>query len=487
MSAVTRIRTNRSLTVPHTAEVIWEVLADVARYQEWWPVRFGVQVLEAPKSLLGTVIEVRPRLGRTFRCRFEEVQEPRSIRIRFFGGVLEGPCYLVLDSLEESTRVRLEIDVYARGLGVAALSFIFPFERLHSFHVRRLLRALQHRLKALSAPAARDLKTAVASAEPATPLSVPAPAPPSIAAIAPPPREVLSNLDLARQYLEALSSSLSPAEITRYFHKDATEEEFPNPFLPEGAARNLDGIVDARMVAQAHWTRQRFEMRGATSGGSQVAVEVLWVGTAAHHSEELIQGQTVEARLALFLKFRDRKIVRQRVYRSFEPLGADSLDADADSTASEPVVAQEDGRGPQPPSGTNFEIARLYLDALSNGQGPDEVARFFARDAIQELLASPLHPRGARHNLAGIRSAREAWMRLFPTEMHDLQGAAGGSSKVALEVDWTGVSGVDRAHFRKGQEVRCRSAVFLKFRDGLIVRQRNYDCVAAQAPTAAVI
>jgi len=40
-----------------------------------------------------------------------------------------------------------------------------------------------------------------------------------------------------------------------------------------------------------------------------------------------------------------------------------------------------------------------------------------------------------------------------------------------------GVVAANSAPFVAGQKLELRSAIFLKFRDGLIVRQRNYDCI----------
>jgi ketosteroid isomerase-like protein len=47
---------------------------------------------------------------------------------------------------------------------------------------------------------------------------------------------------------------------------------------------------------------------------------------------------------------------------------------------------------------------------------------------------------------------------------------------VALEVRWSGTLAVPVGSFPAGGEMRARFAVFLDFRDGKIVAQRNYDC-----------
>jgi len=47
---------------------------------------------------------------------------------------------------------------------------------------------------------------------------------------------------------------------------------------------------------------------------------------------------------------------------------------------------------------------------------------------------------------------------------------------VAIELEWIGVLAIPIASIPAGGEMRAHFAIFLEFRDGKIVRQRNYDC-----------
>ncbi len=106
MSVVTRIRTSHEVTVPHTPDEVWRVLADVAAYPKWWPAMQGVTVLRHQGTLLGSEFEVRPFFGRAFCIRFEELEGHQSMRLRFFGGSLEGPGGFHLRHTGGSTQVR---------------------------------------------------------------------------------------------------------------------------------------------------------------------------------------------------------------------------------------------------------------------------------------------------------------------------------------------------------------------------------------------
>jgi ketosteroid isomerase-like protein len=232
----------------------------------------------------------------------------------------------------------------------------------------------------------------------------------------------------------------------------------------------------------------------ATEGGSQVALELGWSAIAACEMGLVSKGQKAEARIALFIKFKNQKIVRLRTYLAIAPAGNDDLawpETEGPSTTS-PASNETDPSTPRRGmnAGSNFDIARLYLAALSEGLGPEAIARFFSTDAVCEVLPSALNPRGERWDLEGIKAARKSSLARFASQEYELRGAAGGGSNVAMEVHWTGRLGVASATHASGRTLEARSAVFLKFRDGLIVRQRNYDAVGpiliAPESTAAV-
>ena len=67
------------------------------------------------------------------------------------------------------------------------------------------------------------------------------------------------------------------------------------------------------------------------------------------------------------------------------------------------------------------------------------------------------------------------------SESYELLGATGGGSMVALEVAWSGFVSNGLGLFTAGERLEARSGIFLRFRDGLIVSQRNYDCASRSA------
>ena len=547
MSVVTRIRTSEEITVPFSPEEIWSVLIAATAYPEWWPKRWPVHVLHEKPGLLGTEIEVRSLVGGSFCFRFEELHEPSAIRFRFFGGAYEGPGGFLIEPKEGGSRVRYDIDVFARGMTTAALSQFVPFDVVHRFHMRSLLRHLSRRvlkLRRLASRAREDAARAVVQAarqaeaaearriaeenaarvraeeaeaasvveatatciaaeeaeiqQPATavesvlspmfrrcanwlrspsttPLPPPSHADPSGSAASGLPDEMFQT---ARQYLEALSSPSPPEEIRACLASEHLREEYPHRFLDQALSSDLDETLRLRARDLGAFANQRFEIRDLAGSGSQLAIELAWSATVAADLPPFVKGQELAARIASFFKFEDGRIARQRVYTCFEPW--------SDASERTQVLAERMSR-PHPnrsllesqasPAGSNFEIARAYLAALSGRAPADDIAAFFAPDAIQEELPNRFTPLGAVRTVDDIRKARERGLEFLDSEEYELRGATGSGSLVAMEVRWSGRVAVASGLFAAGQRLEAYVAIFLDFRGGLIVRQTNYDCV----------
>jgi ketosteroid isomerase-like protein len=124
----------------------------------------------------------------------------------------------------------------------------------------------------------------------------------------------------------------------------------------------------------------------------------------------------------------------------------------------------------------NLAAARRYITALSNGAGADEVGQFYAPDVVQEEFPNRLMPNGTTRDLEAMRQARMRGKALLSAERFELHSAVASGDQVAMELTWSGRIGGSAGPFKAGQTLRARFAIFLEFRDGRIVRQRNYDC-----------
>ena len=132
------------------------------------------------------------------------------------------------------------------------------------------------------------------------------------------------NLETARRYLAAIeastdATSTSESGADSFFAADVVQEEFPNRFVPTGARRDLAALRAAAERGRAVLSGQQYYVRAAYAVGDTIILEVLWVGILAMAVGTLAAGQEMKAHFAVFLEFRDGKIVHQRNYDCFEP------------------------------------------------------------------------------------------------------------------------------------------------------------------------
>src|SRR5262249_38190486 len=128
----------------------------------------------------------------------------------------------------------------------------------------------------------------------------------------------LDVLELAHRYFKALEDGATGEALAAFYAPEVVQEEFPNRLLPQGARRDLAGILDAAARGQQVMAEQRYEILQAVAEGERVAIEFLCVGTLAKPVGSLPAGGQMRGRFAMFMEFRQGRIVAQRNYDCFE-------------------------------------------------------------------------------------------------------------------------------------------------------------------------
>lgn len=125
---------------------------------------------------------------------------------------------------------------------------------------------------------------------------------------------------------------------------------------------------------------------------------------------------------------------------------------------------------------SNIDIARRYLEEVENGAVGEKLAAFFAPEVEHVELPNRLNPGGVQLDLPGILVSAERGQRVIANQRYAVRSAMADGDRVALEVDWTAQLKVPFGSTPAGGTMKASFAVFITFRDGLIVAQRNYDC-----------
>ena len=122
---------------------------------------------------------------------------------------------------------------------------------------------------------------------------------------------------------------------------------------------------------------------------------------------------------------------------------------------------------------TNLERARSYFAAIEAG---GDLGSYFSPDVVQREFPNRLVPNGATRDLAALATARERGRHAVQSERYEIVNAVEQNDRLALEVDWTATLLVSVGSIPAGGTLRAHFGVFLRYRDGLIVAQHNYDC-----------
>lgn len=123
---------------------------------------------------------------------------------------------------------------------------------------------------------------------------------------------------------------------------------------------------------------------------------------------------------------------------------------------------------------SNLERARAFLKAVEDR---DAAAHdFYAPDVVQREFPNRFTVDGATRDLDALRAAAERGRKAVSNERYEIINAVERGDEVALECRWSAQLNVPVGTLAAGATMRAHLGMFLTFRDGLIVSQRNYDC-----------
>jgi len=130
----------------------------------------------------------------------------------------------------------------------------------------------------------------------------------------------MSNASVARQYLQAVES-LGPLEdVAAFYSPDVVFQEFPNRIAPQGRIRRAGDLSAAYQKGQQLLQSQTYAVQRIMEAGDEVAVELEWTGVLAIPVMNLAAGSEMKAFVAMFLTFRDGKIIFAAKLRLLSPI-----------------------------------------------------------------------------------------------------------------------------------------------------------------------
>jgi len=130
-----------------------------------------------------------------------------------------------------------------------------------------------------------------------------------------------------REYLQAVASLGATESVENFYSADITIQEFPNRIAPHGRLRRAPELAAAYEQGRRLLQSQEYKVERVIENGDDMAVELEWTGVLAIPVMNLPAGYQMKAYVAMFLTFRDGKIVSQRNYDCYPPFEASNTSA----------------------------------------------------------------------------------------------------------------------------------------------------------------
>jgi ketosteroid isomerase-like protein len=113
---------------------------------------------------------------------------------------------------------------------------------------------------------------------------------------------------------------------------------------------------------------------------------------------------------------------------------------------------------------------------VASGVPFEKVFDFYASDVVIQEFPNRIAPNGRVRRAADIRGAYEQGRKILHSQSYNVQRVLEAGDEIAIELEWTGVLAVPVMTLAAGSQMKAFVAMFLTFRDGKIISQRNYDC-----------
>ena len=129
------------------------------------------------------------------------------------------------------------------------------------------------------------------------------------------------NLELGLRYIELVGNpSTKPEDLKTVFDESLVWREMPNQFAPSGRVSDYATALASFGKGREYLPEQTYTLRHAIASEDTVALEISWAGEVAKSIGPFPAGTRLSAQLAIFLRFRDGKIVSQTDYPCYEPM-----------------------------------------------------------------------------------------------------------------------------------------------------------------------
>lgn len=123
-----------------------------------------------------------------------------------------------------------------------------------------------------------------------------------------------------------------------------------------------------------------------------------------------------------------------------------------------------------------IHIVEEFLKTLETRTDFEELIPFYHPDVEQIEYPNLLTTVKTCRSLDDLRNAAEKGKGVLQSEKYEIINKYTSESVVIVEVVWRGVLDIPIGKLKPGDTMKAYFAQFYEFKDGRIIRQRNYDC-----------
>ncbi len=121
-------------------------------------------------------------------------------------------------------------------------------------------------------------------------------------------------------------------------------------------------------------------------------------------------------------------------------------------------------------------IAIDFINTLQNRSSADELLRFYHPNIEQIEFPNTVTKNTSIRNLSDLKLASERGNKVLQKEEYEVLRSYTFENTVIIEAIWTGTLAIPFGIIPVGGQMKAYFAQFYEFKDGKIIKQRNYDC-----------
>jgi ketosteroid isomerase-like protein len=129
-----------------------------------------------------------------------------------------------------------------------------------------------------------------------------------------------------------------------------------------------------------------------------------------------------------------------------------------------------------------LQSAYAFLQAIESGASGDELDAFYDPEVEQTEYPNAITKQVTKRTLAHLKAGSLMGKKILSSQKFEVVRGHVAGNTVILEVIWTAVAAMQLGAVPAGGTMKAYFAQFFEYRDGKMLRQRNYDCFEPFSP-----